>query len=193
MIFGKKFSLRCGEYTNPTRKPIKTTLRWSQLKFISKNKTLYLQLSLFETKTNKENKLELLSKRCACDIDPELCVVHVMLQWKLLYSKIFPSFDYVFKHKNHKLVIANEFRRALDEAYIFAGITPEPPFWRAHSLRHGEIADLKAAGVDWDTIQKFCRHAPGSKSTHLYTNIQSCEAAELMYDCYVSLNNATYN
>lgn len=193
MVFAKKFALRCSEHSNKTRKPTINTLHWNQLTFISYKSALFLQYNLKETKTNKENKYVVLSKRCSCNIDRNICVVHSMLLYKMIYRKIHGKFEYVFRHKNGSLVTCFEFRRALDAAFIYAGITPKYPFWRAHSLRHGEIADLKAAGVDWNTIQKFARHVPGSKSTQLYTNTESHEDANIIYDQFVNFNSRLYN
>ena len=145
---------------------------------------LVITLNLKGSKTNKTFKIETLSVACHCTINKDLCLPHHMLAYQFAYKILFNNHDYLFKKYDGKLVLGFEFRRALDEAFRFAGINPEPPFWRAHSLRHGEMTDLQAANVSLLTLQRFGRHAPGSKSTHFYTKTTSEEDANLIFIKY---------
>ena len=181
--FGKGFALRVGEFTTRTRKPTVKTLKWKHLRFSQSKSDSYLQVTITHSKTNQTHKIEILSRRCICYIHQSICPVHIMGIYKQLYKEFFP-YDlnqYVFKQKNGKLVTGYEFRRELKCAFKFAGVSGKFPYWRGHSLRHGEIADLYAAGVHPLTIQKYARHVPGSKVTHTYTKVNANEDADLVH------------
>ena len=53
------------------------------------------------------------------------------------------------------------------------------PFGRAHSLRYGEITELYAKNF-YLLLQKYSRQVPKSKTTFLYTKLQSQEETDLV-------------
>merc|ERR1711991_365844 len=124
ITFGKGFALRVGEFTPTTRKPTISTLKWKNLRFSQSKTAMYLQITITHSKTNKTNQIELLSRRCTCYIHQTICPVHIMSMYKRLHKEIFNynQNDYVFKHKNGKLVTGYEFRKELKNAFKFAGV-----------------------------------------------------------------------
>ena len=188
ICFAKGFALRCSEYAEEYTYPTQSTLYWKQLEFHcykdNNSKQYYLQFSLTYSKTNKTWVTEILTKKCTCDTKYwKICPVHVMAQFKVYCQKLFSDTkdNIVFKHNNGQPVLCTEFRKEFNDALRYIDITPSYPAFRANSLRHGEITDEIARGVDLKTIQQFCRHVPGSKSTHIYTHLTAKEQADIMH------------
>ena len=48
-------------------------------------------------------------------------------------------------------------------------------------MRHGEISDQRADGVEYSKIQKFARHVLGSMCTHTYSHLSALELAHQMH------------
>merc|ERR1711991_1104192 len=192
ITFGKGFALCVGEFTPTTRKPTISTLKWKNLKFSQSKTAMYLTITITHSKTNQTHKIEILARRCTCYIHQTICPVHIMSTYKRLYKKTFNYHPnaYVFLHKNGKLVTGTEFRKELKNSFKQAGVSGKYPYWRGHSLRHGEIADLYAAGVHPLTIQKYARHVPGSKVTHTYTKVNATEDADLVHKKYLAYFNS---
>ena len=181
----KGFALRCGEYTPNSKKPTKRTLKWKDLNFHTYNGHQYLSITLRETKTNKTKKTEILTRKClcACHSLKPICAVCTLKTFKTFSKLKFKSSrnSYVFLNSNGTLVTGDEFRAELKQALIFIGIkNPKFPYWRAHSLRHGEITDLIAAGVPIELVRKYARHVPKSPTTFLYIQLETDEEAKLV-------------
>merc|ERR1711991_978784 len=125
-----------------------------------------------------------ITKRCMCDFMPSICPVCNLITYKKFHIKYlnYSSKAVVFKNIDNTCVTGYQWRRELDRAFMFIGLTPKYPYWRAHSLRHGEIADMMAAQINYDTLQKNARHVPGSKATHIYTKIKSHEEADIIHN-----------
>ena len=184
----KGYAFRCGEYASKTRKINERTLKWSQLEFTWKNNQEHLSITLDVSKTNRTHKTETITKKCICNAKcHDLCYVH----WMKLYRKYFiakwgsTANKPVFLLPNGKLLLQAEVALELKKVLKAIGIkNPVYPYWRPHSLRHGEITDLMDAGIELWLIKKLVRHTPNSKVTFLYTHLSSVRESEKLHEKY---------
>ena len=85
----------------------------------------------------------------------------------------------LFRYQDGKVVQCDDWRREFDKSLRYIGIEPIYPTWRVNSLRHGEITDQLAAGIPYQQVQQFARHAIGSRSTWIYSHTSSREQADI--------------
>ena len=183
--FAKGFALRTGEYLPKTQRPTERTITWNDLKFKTINKKKFLSLTIRISKTNKNWKEEIITRQCLCAnkcLKP-ICAVCIMKQFKKLYKLKFGMHKnaFVFRRPDGKLLRSGDWCEEFKRALIFAGVkNVKYPYWRPHSLRHGELSDLYAIGTPMERIRKYARHVPKSKVTFTYIQVETeLEAAQV--------------
>ena len=183
--FAKGFLLRRSEYTMTKPYPTRTTIYWKSIYIFNNNGAWYIQFTITWSKTNKNFKTEILTKRCTCGTKlGSICPVHSMaeyISYCIADLDVDPN-SIVFRYKTGKPVTQEQWSKEFDNSLRYINLTPQYPKWRTNSLRHGEITDQIAAGVHLHDVQKFCRHTFDSKSTWLYTHLSSKEDADNRYE-----------
>ena len=182
----KNFALRTSEYTSHSKYPTKRTLKWKNVNFHFYQGIKHLSISIFLSKTNKNYKEEILTRKCFCTNKKlsNICPVCTLYNYRNIYKIYFKltKDDYVFKNLDGSLITSSEWIKEFKLALLRINITAVYPYWRPHSLRKGEISDMMAAGVDIYFIRKLARHTPKSLTTFEYIQLETDEEAILITD-----------
>ena len=161
-----KFALlRAGEVL-PTSYNPKNILLWSDLRFGSEKDIPYVDVYLYQTKTNKSSKPQ--KVRVACS-NSKLCPVHKILKLFTIVKENTTENSPVFIFSDNTFVTPQVLTKYM--RFLLKSIHPNPNLFSAHSLRIGQATDMSKVGISDSTIQNFGRWKSGVFKR--YTRLQN--------------------